>query len=52
MLIQFLSLQRQKKERKDHIITIEDPIEYLHNSKISYVTHREVGLNGDTLSFK
>jgi len=38
--------------REDHIITIEDPIEYLHNSKKSYVTQREVGLNGDTLSFK
>jgi twitching motility protein PilT len=38
--------------RSDHIITIEDPIEYLHNSKKSYVTQREVGLSGDTLSFK
>ena len=36
----------------DHIITIEDPIEYLHNSKKSYVTQREVGPTGDTLSFK
>jgi twitching motility protein PilT len=38
--------------RSDHIITIEDPIEYLHNSKKSYVTQREVGNSGDTLSFK
>jgi twitching motility protein PilT len=38
--------------RSDHIITIEDPIEYLHNSKKSYVTQREVGPDGDTLSFK
>jgi twitching motility protein PilT len=38
--------------RCEHIITIEDPIEYLHNSKKSYVTQREVGLHGDTLSFK
>lgn len=38
--------------RKDHIITIEDPIEYLHNSKQSYVTQREVGFAADTLSFK
>ena len=38
--------------RQDHIITVEDPIEYLHNSKKSYVTQREVGIAGDTLSFK
>lgn len=38
--------------RCDHILTIEDPIEYLHNSKKSYVTQREVGPFGDTLSFK
>lgn len=38
--------------RCDHIITIENPIEYLHNSKKSYVSQREVGLSGDTLSFK
>jgi twitching motility protein PilT len=37
--------------RTDHIITIEDPIEYLHNSKKSYVSQREVGRHGDTLSF-
>ncbi|MEN6312028.1 MAG: type IV pilus twitching motility protein PilT [Acidobacteriota bacterium] len=38
--------------RRDHILTIEDPIEYLHNSKMSYVTQREVGSSGDTLSFR
>jgi len=38
--------------RCDHILTVEDPIEYLHNSKKSYVTQREVGPFGDTLSFK
>jgi twitching motility protein PilT len=38
--------------RGDHIITIEDPVEYLHKSKKSYVTQREVGPAGDTLSFK
>jgi twitching motility protein PilT len=38
--------------RPDHIITIEDPVEYLHKSKKSYVTQREVGNAGDTLSFK
>jgi len=38
--------------RRDHILTIEDPVEYLHNSKMSYVTQREVGNAGDTMSFK
>lgn len=38
--------------RCDHIITIEDPLEYLHKSKKSYITQREVGPAGDTLSFK
>ncbi|MCH8332568.1 type IV pilus twitching motility protein PilT [Candidatus Sumerlaeota bacterium] len=38
--------------RAEHIITIEDPIEYVHNSKKSYVMQREVGPAGDTLSFK
>ena len=37
--------------RNLHIITIEDPIEYLHKSKKSYVTQREVGELDDTLSF-
>jgi len=33
-----------------HIITIEDPIEFLHNHKKSIVNQREVGL--DTLSYQ
>ncbi len=33
-----------------HIITIEDPIEFVHEHKMSVVTQREVGL--DTHSFK
>ena len=40
------------RTRRDHILTIEDPIEYMHNSKMSYVTQREVGSTGDTLSFR
>jgi len=36
-------------ERKAHIITIEDPIEYVHNDKLSIVSQREMGI--DTLSF-
>lgn len=35
--------------RRDHIITLEDPIEYLHRHKQSIVNQREVG--ADTMSF-
>ena len=38
------------KERHDHIITIEDPIEYIHPHKNCVVNQREVG--SDTHSFK
>ena len=31
------------KNRKDHIVTIEDPIEFVHESKGCLVNHREVG---------
>lgn len=37
-------------ERHDHIVTIEDPIEYLHPHKGCLVNQREVG--ADTKSFK
>jgi twitching motility protein PilT len=37
-------------ERHDHIVTIEDPIEYLHPHKNCLVNQREVG--ADTKSFK
>ncbi len=30
-------------KRKDHIITIEDPIEFVHTSRSCIVNHREVG---------
>ncbi len=36
-------------ERSEHIITIEDPIEYLHTHKCSIINQREVGQ--DTRSF-
>ncbi len=35
--------------RSEHIVTIEDPIEYLHRDNKSVVNQREVGM--DTLSF-
>jgi len=37
-------------ERNEHIVTIEDPIEYLHHHKGCVVNQREVG--ADTRSFK
>jgi twitching motility protein PilT len=37
-------------EHSKHIVTIEDPIEFLHKDKQSIVNQREVG--GDTASFK
>jgi twitching motility protein PilT len=33
------------KNRKDHILTVEDPIEFVHESKNSLVNHREVGIH-------
>ncbi len=36
--------------RAEHIVTIEDPVEFFHTSKKSLVNHREVGR--DTKSFK
>jgi twitching motility protein PilT len=37
------------QERKGHIVTIEDPVEYVHPDKSCFVSQREVGL--DTNSF-
>ena len=33
------------KNRKDHIITVEDPIEFTHESKSCLINHREVGVH-------
>lgn len=38
------------RTRKDHIITIEDPIEFVHQSQGCIVNHREVGLHTKTFS--
>jgi twitching motility protein PilT len=43
-------VDRINSERYDHIITIEDPIEYLHGHKKCLINQREV--NADTTSFK
>jgi twitching motility protein PilT len=38
------------RTRKDHIITVEDPIEFVHESQGCIVNHREVGLHTKTFS--
>ncbi len=43
-------VDRINSERFDHIITVEDPIEYLHSHKKCLINQREV--NADTVSFK
>ena len=43
-------IDRIKQERNEHIVTVEDPIEYLHHPKNCVVNQREVG--ADTSSFK
>ncbi len=43
-------LDKINRERHDHIITIEDPVEYLHPHKSCLVNQREIG--ADTFTFK
>jgi len=38
------------RNRKDHIITVEDPIEFVHKSQSCIVNHREVGHHTKTFS--
>ncbi len=38
------------RNRRDHIITIEDPIEFVHESKGCIVNHREVGTHTESFS--
>ena len=33
------------KNRRDHVLTIEDPIEFVHESRSCLVNHREVGIH-------
>jgi twitching motility protein PilT len=42
-------LDKINNERHDHVITIEDPIEFVHQNKMCLVNQREVG--ADTKSF-
>ena len=38
------------RTRQDHIITIEDPIEFVHTNKKALVNQREVGLHTDSFA--
>ncbi len=42
-------INRINENRPDHIVTVEDPLEFVHRDKLGIVTQREVG--HDTLSF-
>jgi twitching motility protein PilT len=41
-------IDKINEERPEHIITLEDPIEYLHNHKKCEVNQREIGLDSDS----
>jgi twitching motility protein PilT len=43
-------LDYANRNRKDHIITLEDPIEFVHESKSCLVNHREVGVHTKSFS--
>ncbi|MCL4456618.1 MAG: type IV pilus twitching motility protein PilT [Nitrospirae bacterium] len=43
-------IDRINSERESHIVTVEDPIEFLHSHKKCLINQRE--LNADTFSFK
>ncbi len=43
-------IDQANKTRKDHIITVEDPIEFVHKSQGCIINHREVGMHTKTFS--
>ena len=43
-------VDQANRTRKDHILTIEDPIEFVHKSNNCIVNHREVGLHTKSFS--
>jgi len=43
-------IDEANKTRHDHIITVEDPIEFVHNSLSCLVNHREVGIHTKSFS--
>lgn len=43
-------IDQANKDRSDHILTVEDPIEFVHKSQNCIVNHREVGLHTESFS--
>ena len=43
-------IDEANKTRHDHILTIEDPIEFVHKSDKCIVNHREVGIHTESFS--
>jgi twitching motility protein PilT len=43
-------LDRINRQKANHIVTIEDPVEFMHRSHKSIVTHRELGFDTPTFS--
>lgn len=43
-------IDEANKTRKDHIITVEDPVEFVHKSQSCIINHREVGLHTKSFS--
>jgi twitching motility protein PilU len=41
-------IDQRNRTSAGHIITVEDPVEYVHQSKMSLITHREVGIDTHT----
>jgi twitching motility protein PilU len=41
-------LNYRNEKSRGHIITIEDPVEYVHNHKGCVITHREVGVDTES----
>jgi twitching motility protein PilT len=43
-------LHQINQTRRAHIVTIEDPIEFVHEDNMAYFSQREIGLDTDTFS--
>lgn len=43
-------IDHANKNRRDHILTVEDPIEFVHQSHGCLVNHREVGLHTESFA--
>src|SRR5262249_59425998 len=41
-------IDHRNKNSAGHIITVEDPVEFVHQSQMSLITHRDVGIDTHT----